>query len=476
MHNGSRSIDCNDWMKMMKKLSLCLCVFAATLAAGQAKKAPVASGATSTAAKICADTYALTDAKEGWPEGPVTILFHRDKSKALPAHNPAIHVAGLEAASPATARTIVCVEESRIEMGKYESGEPGYAPSWDVTLVRAADQKVYFTRTGFYGEEPPYVKYNKGAGVGKPPTEIFVRWLRMVLEQKVARLKTRLKSKDFDEVSAMAFSADGSRLVVAQAARGYSSGPTPPSPITVFDLATAQPVASMHADYSSYEIALSKSGSMIATNRYGGVEIWDVSSAKMARKLDTSHVSSLVFGPDDTLGVAGDEKAAVWDVSGNRVVKSGSGSVMELSPEGVWLVMAKSEKGFSVRELESGRELGSYPNVCADPYKCLPSRDGKMMARWSAMGEAIYSSGNPSGSAPSLPSLGVGLVYAVAPTRDGFVMANGDGIAGIVSPGSAEARAFATDLSSIRSAAVSSDGKLVALGDSSGNVEIWELR
>lgn len=463
-------------MKTMKKLSLCLCVLAATVAMGQAKKATAASGAGSTAAKICADPYALADAKDGWPEGPVTILFHREKSKLPPAHNPAIRVAGLEAATPASARTVVCVEESRIEMGHYDSGEPGYAPSWDVTLVRAADQKVYFTRTSFYGEMPPYVKYNKGAGVGKPPTEIFVRWLHLLLDQKVARLKMRLKSKDYDEVSAMAFSADGSRLAVAQAPRSSSSGPTPPSPITIFDLATAQAVAGMHADYSTYAIAISKSGSMVATDRYGGVEIWDVASARMTRKLETSHVSSLVFGPDDTLGVAGDEKAAVWDVSGNRVVKSGSGSVVELSPEGTWLVMVKGEKGFTVRELESGRELGSYPSVCADPYKCVPSRDGKMMARWYSLGATVYSSGNPRGNSPSLPSLGVGMVSALGPARDGFVMANGEGIAGIVSPGSDEPRAFATDLGSIRAAAVSRDGKLVALGDSNGSVEIWELR
>ena len=448
----------------------------ATLAAGQAKKTPATGGAASPAAKVCADSYALTDAKEGWPEGPVTILFHREKSKAPPAHNPTIHVAGLEATTPASARTIVCVEESRIEMGRYDSGEPGYAPSWEVTLVRAADQKAYFTRTGFYGEMPPYIKYNKGAGVGTPPTEIFVRWLRLAVGQKVATLKTRLKSKDYAEVSAMAFSADGNRLVVAQAPRSSSSVPTPPSPITVFDLATAQPVASMSADYSTYEIALSKSGSMVATNRYGGVQIWDVASAQMTRKLETSHVGSLAFGPDDTLGVAGDEKAAVWDVSGNRVVKSGSGSVIETSPEGVWLVMGKSANGFTVRELESGRELGSFPGVCGDPYKCLPSRDGKMLVRWSAVGGAIYSTGNREGKPLSLPDVGAGIVYAAAPMQEGFVVANSEGIAGIVSPGPTDPRAFATDLSSIRAVAVSGDGKLVALGDSSGHVEIWELR
>jgi WD40 repeat protein len=231
----------------------------------------------------------------------------------------------------------------------------------------------------------------------------------------------------------------------------------------------------MHADYSTDAIAVSKSGSMVATERYGGVEIWDVASAQMTRKLETSKVRSMVFGPNDMLGVAGDEKAAVWDVSGNRVVHSGTGSVVELSPDSAWVVMAKAANGFTVRELESGRELGSFPSICGDPYKCAPSRDGKMMVRWSALGEAIYSSGKPSGSYPSLPNLGAGMVYAVAPTRDGFVMANSDGIAGIVSASTPDARAFATDLSSIKAIAVSQDGKLVALGDSSGHVEVWEL-
>jgi WD40 repeat protein len=312
--------------------------------------------------------------------------------------------------------------------------------------------------------------------VGKAPTEILVRWLRLLFQQKVARFKARLKWKEYAEVSAMAFSGDSSRLVVAQASRRPLDGATPPSPITVFDLATGQPVAAMHADYSTDAVALSKSGSMVATERYGGVEIWDVAAAKMTRKLDTHKVGSLVFGPNDTLGVAGDEKAAVWDVSGDRVVRSGTGSVVELSPEAAWLTMAKTASGFTMRELESGRELGIFPGVCGDPYKCLPSRDGKMMARWSSLGEAIYSSGNPSGNPPLLPNLGVGMVYAVAPTRDGFVMANTDGIAGIVSASTPELRAFATDMTSIKAIAVSQDGKLVALGDSSGMVEVWELR
>lgn len=139
------------------------------------------------------------------------------------------------------------------------------------------------------------------------------------------------------------------------------------------------------------------------------------------------------------------------------------------------MVMAKVAKGFTVRELESGRELASFPG-CGEPDKCVPSRDGKMMARWSILGATVYANGNSSGQYLSLPSLGVGTVSSVAPTRDGFVVANGDGIAGVVSAGTTEARAFATDLDSIKAIAVSNDGKLIALADSSGTVEIWELK
>ena len=443
---------------------------------GASKKDSAVGGAASAAATICDKPYAAGEVADGWPEGPITILFHREKSKAPWAHNPAIRVPGLEAATPASARTLVCVDESQVEMGHYDSGEPGYAPSWGTFLVRLSDHKVYFMGRTLDGEMPPAGEIQQGRGRGQASNGNSGAMAASVLEQKVARFKMRLKFKEYAEVSAMAFSGDGSRLVVAQAPRRPSSGGTPPSPITVFDLATGQPVATMHADYSTDAIAISKSGNMVAIERYGQVEIWDVASAQMTRKLETSKVRSMVFGPNDMLGVAGDEKAAVWDVSGNRIVRSGTGSVVELSPEGAWLTMAKTANGFTVRELESGRELGSFPSVCGDPYKCLPSRDGKMMARWSSLGGSLYSSGNSERKDLLLPNLGVGIVYAAAPTADGFVIANNDGIAGVVSPGSAEPRAFATDMTSIKAIAVSQDGKLVALGDSSGMVEVWELR
>jgi hypothetical protein len=458
-----------------KMMYLCLCLWMAALAFGQEKKGAPIGGAVSAAAKMCDEPFAVSNSADGWPEGPVNILFHHENSKAPWAHNPAIHVAGLEAATSAVARTIICVEESRMEVGRYDSGEPGYAPSWSVILVRSSDGRAYFMRTGFEGEMPPGVKYNPGAGVGKPPTEIFVRWLRLLMDQKVARFKMLLKSKEYDAPSAMAFSADGSRLALAQAPRSSSNGLTPPSPLTVFDLTTGKAVATMHADYPTSALALSKAGNMVATERYGHVEIWDVATGAVTRKLETSKVTSLVFGPDDMLGVAGDEKAAVWDVGGNRIVRSGSGSIIALSPEGAWLAMSRSQNRCTVRELESGKERGSFP-CTSDQDKYTPARDGKTMARSSLMGATIYPSGNAEGKHVSAPKVGVETLASIAATSDGFVIGNGNGIAGMGSFTAPEARAFATDMTSIKAIAVSQDGKLLALGDSSGHVEIWELR
>jgi hypothetical protein len=56
------------------------------------KKGSAPSGAASTAAKICENSYAVREDADGWPEAPVVILFHHEKSKVPWAHNPAIRV------------------------------------------------------------------------------------------------------------------------------------------------------------------------------------------------------------------------------------------------------------------------------------------------------------------------------------------------------------------------------------------------
>ncbi len=138
--------------------------------------------------------------------------------------------------------------------------------------------------------------------------------------------------------------------------------------------------------------------------------------------------------------------------------------------------MAKKEpKGISVQELESGRTLAGFPPV-GDRETYSISPDGLSLIRYSVLGATMYTPTNASGFSPRLPNMGVGLIYAAAPTGSGFALTNSDGFAGIISAQETEPRAFATHHTAIRAVAVSPDGKLLALGDSSGNVSVWELR
>jgi len=449
----------------------------------QSKKTVPAPGTAVSAARVCAEPYAVRESADGWPEAPAVILFHHENSKAPWTRNLAIKVPGVEANTPASARTAVCVEESRIEAGRYDSGEPAYSLAWSVILVRLADRKVYLERTGFYGDEPPGLKFHRGAGLGRPPIEKFNRWLRLVIDQKVARFRMKLRSGEYHESSALAFSADGSRLALAQAPRSTSSGATPPTPITVFDVASGQTVATLHTDYIVSTIALSRSGKLLATERYGHPEIWDVAAGQVTAKLETSGVESLAFGPgaagDEVLATSTKDTATLWDLVSHRALRTGPGTHITLSSEGKWLVAKlvanKDAKGISVQELESGRTLAGFPPV-GDRETYSISRDGLSLARYSVLGATMYTPANAVGFSLGLPNMGVGLIYAVAPAGSGFALANSDGFAGVISARETEPRAFATHHTAIRAVAVSSDGKLLALGDSSGNVSVWELR
>lgn len=456
-------------------VNVCLAITLSTAAQSQ-KTAAAKPGAPPPLAKVCDDPYEAGQATDGWPEAPVSVLFHREKSKAPYAPNPAIHLPGLEARTAASARTLVCVEETQLEMGRYDSGEPAYTPSWDVTLVRLPDRKVYFLKVGFYGKEPPGIKFQKGAGIGERPTKMFTEWLALVVNQKVAQLKTRLKSKEFHEVSTLAFSGDGSRLVVVQEPRSTLNG-TPPTPVSVFDVATGKPIANWHVDYLVGGLAASSSGDMVALGHYGHPEIWDVAFAKLAHKLDTSGVDWLVFGPNDALGSSGGGKVTIWDVKSERSTSSVKGARVALSTAGDWLVVTSSGGTTTLQTLDSARTVASFPGITLPEHdKYDLARDGQSLAVYSYLSSRLFAAGSTEAHSPELPNLGVNTIATFAPLRDGFAFGNSDGIVGVASATKPQTRAFATDQSAIRALAGSPDGKLLAIGDSSGVVTIWELR
>jgi WD40 repeat protein len=439
------------------------------------------------AASLCANPYNSKDFATGWPEGPVYILFHRKSSSHPWARNPAIQALGLEAGSPASAHTLVCIEETLEEKGKYDSGVAAYQPHWDTTIVSLAGRATFraLAAPTFVGEEPPYMKYKTGPGVGKPPVQPLLRWLRLLVDQKVAHFRMRLLwplevsgSSDFAGLLALAISSDGTKLAAARQSRNGSS-----SPIVVFDLNSGRALATLRRDYFPRHMAISKSGNWIATEGMfsHGIDILETSTGNPVRKLDTSTIDSLTFAPDDTLAVAGESKVVFWNIESQSPVRSVAGSRAFQSPGGAWLLAAKDADAITIKEMETGRSVASFPGtswLLEDQY--VLSRDATTLAEESGNGANLYAAGSSRPQRLTLPSILMDSVAtesasAIAATPDGAIFA-GKGFVGIASAANPQPRFFANGDDYIKKIVVSSDGKLLVLGNNESELYVWELR
>src|SRR5437660_123573 len=426
-------------------------------------------------AKACEDPYSGQELKTSWPELPVYLLFKRANSKVW-APNPQMKLPqGMRAATPAAAHALVCVQEERLEMGRYESGAKAYTPSWDVYVLRLPDAGIYFQKTGIFGGNAPSIKWHPGAGVGSQPVSQLQEWLRLLFKHDVARLKARLPYTSSDKVRQMALSGDRSRLVVAHQPYHYST-PQPDlkkSPlVTVFDVASGKRVAEIPIEEETSTVAISDNGELVATERYGHAEIWNVSSHSIVQKLSTpTGVRWLAFGADGNLGVGTQKQVAVIDPRNGNQLFSCPGSRITYE-NGRWI--AVSSDGTSIYDVKTGQPIAHFP---AAEGEIVASADGLSEITMAVLRNEVRWAGKKSEyiDVPSIGSEGTGHVSAIANSSTGFVVGTNDGIVILLSA-TGSPKLFATDHSRIDSLVVSRDGKLLAIGDSSGKVTLWELQ
>jgi hypothetical protein len=460
---------------------------AASPFAAQQKKAVPSAPTLLDSADMCANPYSGNGYATGWPEGPAYVLFHREDSKKPWSRNLAIQAPGLIVASPAAAHTLVCVEEKLEDKGKYSSGEAAYKPSWAINVLNLADHKLYrsVSAPDFEGEDPPLLKATPGPGIGTEPVKPFLGWLRLLIDQKVARFRFRLDwpndvsgSGDFAGISAMAVSQDGTKVAVARQSRNSAA-----APITVFDLVTGKPLSTLRAGWGAKHLALSASGNLIATESTSrtGVEIWDTSTRGVVHRLDSPEFGSLAFGGETTLAVAAGGKATLWDIQTERQLQSIPGSRVMTVLGGKLAVTRKTPQAITLNEMESGRQMAIFPlsrPINGSDYVLSP--DGSVMGYLNNGNGAILLSGGSEWQSLELPSINIDnssieAIKAMAPMPDGLVFA-GDGFVGIASHANPKPRFFANGESYIRNAAVSPDGKLLVLGSIESDLYVWELR
>jgi len=438
-------------------------------AAARPKGAAPATGL----AKVCEDPYSGPELKTGWPEPPAYLLFKRANSKVW-GPNLRIKLPGMQAATPTTAHTLVCVTEERLEMGEYKSGAKAYTPSWDVYLLRLPDHAIYFQKGGIFGGDAPFIKWHPGAGIGSQPVSQLQEWLRLVLKSDVARLKLRLPFTSPDKVRQMAFSGDGTRLVVTRAPYHYSS----PQPdlkkyplVTVFEVASGQPVANIPVEDEPSAVAISANGELVATEHYGHPQIWNVGSKSIVQKISADGVRWLAFGADGNLGVGMRDHAAVFNPATGMELFSSAGSRI-IYGDDRWIAI--SGDGATTYEVRSKQPIAHFAKT---DKEVAVSADGRSELTMSILGSQVRWAGKEAEyiEMPSIGNEGTGRVSAIVSAPNGFVVGSNDGIVSLLSS-SGSPRLFATDHSQIESLAISQNGKLLAVGDSSGKVSLWDLQ
>ncbi|HXB22810.1 MAG TPA: WD40 repeat domain-containing protein [Candidatus Solibacter sp.] len=461
--------------RSLRLMLLCVLstIFSSSLPLAQERTRPKTAAPATGLARVCDDPYNGEELKTGWPQPPAYVLFKRANSKVW-GPNLRVKLPGMQAATPATAHTLVCVEEHRLEMGNYESGAKAYTPSWDVYLLRLPDRAIYFQKGGIFGGDAPFIKWHPGAGVGSQPVSQLQEWLRLVLKSDVARLKLSLPFTSADKVRQMAFSGDGTRLVVAREPYHYST----PQPdlkkyplVTVFDVASGQPVADIPVEDEPSAVAIAENGELVATEHYGHPQIWNVSSRSIVQKISADGVRSLAFGADGNLGIGMKERVAVFNPGTGTELFSSPGSRISYG-DGHWIAI--SGDGKTTYEVRSAQPIAHF---AATDKEVVASVDGRSELTRSVLSAQVRWAGKESEyvDMPSIGNEGTGRVSAIASSPSGFVVGGNDGIVALLSSGS-NSRLFATDHSQIESLAVSRDGKQLAVGDSSGKVSLWELQ
>ncbi len=378
-----------------------------------------------------------------------------------------------EAATESDVKAVVCVRASRQHIFNYQDGEPGYQLTWNIRLISWPDGSVIGSDT-FRGDRPPAFKYGSGAEYGRSPMDQLNQWIY-----------DHLTNKTFfytgDRVSELSFSPDGTKLAAGKGLRLNVSyeGSSFDMAISVWNVSTGETLHVLHGHTQAVNwLPISPNGRLLASSGADcKLNIWDLLSGELLKSFDEPGCNS-EFSPDGKyLLIAGDSSGTkLMDLASLEIVNTLPDiGGMTFSPDGKTLIFSRVGATVFI-DMESLQPVKSLEEtVWGDLEFDVNGRLLAIEGRWLDPIQVIdfESKDVISTILPDNPPI---TVSAFSPY--GLLAIGSQG--GTVSVWDWEAGRLlreirASPFAEITSLAFNPDGSLLAVGDNSGIVTLWDV-
>jgi len=260
--------------------------------------------------------------------------------------------------------------------------------------------------------------------------------------------------------------------------------------VRIWDLETQHVINRIQAQESGGHqgaVALSPDGEWLAVGELNGeIRLLDLLTAGKDRRIGAADesVTALAFSPDSKLLASGsgfaDKTIRLWTVATGEAAGTLAGhdswvSSLTFAPDARTLASASGDQTIRFWDVANHKQISLLRGHLNEVYSLAFSPDGKKLVSSSKDGEVkVWDATVNHGEQTSLNLPVPVFKFAFSPDSKDLVTLNRDGAVVVWDPVNARQREITSTVGGDGEMAISADGKLLAIGDQTGVLKVWD--